>query len=88
MLLQPIREALVTQRQNSNARGDEDEIEVARLKCPQYFGEVDITIIITYILVIQTLYSKVNITRVYLSAPRWRCCWTSQGPPPSPRPGS
>ena len=45
MLLQPIREALVTQRQNSNARGDEDEIEVARLKCPQYFGEVDIIII-------------------------------------------
>ena len=44
MLLQPIREALVTQRQNSNARGDEDEVEVARLKCPQYFGEVDITI--------------------------------------------
>ena len=63
----------MTQRQNSNARGDEDEIEVARLKCPQYFGEVDITIItyiiiiiiiiiiITYILVIQTLYSKVNL---------------------------
>ena len=42
----------MTQRQNSNARGDEDEIEVARLKCPQYFGEVDITII-TYIIIVK-----------------------------------
>ena len=61
MLLRSIREALVTQRQNSNSSGDDDEIEVARLKCPQYFGEVDITIGITYIRVIQTLYSKVNL---------------------------
>ena len=61
MLLRSIREALVTQTQNSNSSGDGDEIEVARLKCPQYFGEVDITIIITYILVIQTLYSKLNL---------------------------
>ena len=45
MLLQYTREALVTQRKNSNSSGDDDEIEVARLKCPQYFGEVDIIII-------------------------------------------
>ena len=58
MLFQSIREALVTQRQNSNSSGDDGEVEVARLQCPQYFGEVDSKI--------ATLYSKVNITRVYL----------------------
>ena len=44
MLLQYTREALVTQRKNSNSSGDDGEVEVARLQCPQYFGEVDVDI--------------------------------------------
>ena len=85
MLFQSIREALVTQRQSSNSSGDDGEVEVARLQCPQYFGEVDSKI--------ASLWSKHYILKwishVSISLPpRWRCCWTSPGPPPSPPPGS